>query len=405
MKHSYNSSRRFLILTSDSGFGHRSAANSVARALNYLHPDEANVFIINPLAGRSVPLIIRKSEHDYDRTVLKTPTWYRFTYEISDSRAASSLVESTLVLSLYRNLKQILDEVQPDAVLSTNELFSAPLGALRRYGKQRFPFFTVVTDLADVHALWFNPNPDLLFVASEDVKEQAVGHGIRAEQVVVSGIPVDIAFARGNLEHAKMRRQLGIEPDLRTILFVGSNRVNGIYKNMTYLEDLKMPFQVIAIAGGNEEMYAKIAARQWKYPVHLEKFVTNMPDWMAASDILVTKAGGLILSEGMAAGLPAILIDNLPGQESGNVRYILEHNAGARVENRYDFLAVLNRWLGNNGAYLKTLTEQVRKIGHPGSALEIADLFWNSTHSTFERVTARYDRNAAAYFQGKNDIH
>jgi len=398
----FNSVKRFLILTSDSGYGHRSAANSVARALLQLHPEGAKVFIINPIESGSSPVFLRKTEHDYDRTVLKSPQWYRFTYEISDSRAASSLVEGTLVISLYRNLKRILAEIRPDAVLTTNELFNAPVGALRRYGKQIFPFFTVVTDLADVHAMWFNPNPDYFFVANESVKTQALANGIHSDRVIVSGIPVDIRFTQRGIDKEQLRRSLGIDPDLTTFLFVGSKRVNGIYENLKYLENLSSPVQAVVVAGGDDELYASIARRTWKILVHAERFVTNIPEWMAAADILVTKAGGLILSEAMAAGLPVILVGNLPGQESGNVRYILENKAGARVENRSEFLSVVERWLQNNHAYLTDVTENARKMGHPASSIEIADMLWHSGFQSRTLYSYRHLHDHMPSFQQKD---
>ena len=397
-----NPVRRFLILTSDSGFGHRSAANSVAKALQCEHPEDSNVRIINPITERFAPNFLRKSEHDYDRLVLKTPKWYRFTYEISDSRAASSLVEGTLVLSLYQSLNQILSEVRPDVVLSTNELFNAPMGALRRYGRQWLPFHTVVTDLADVHAMWFNPNPDIFYVANETVKAQAMAYGIAPERVVVSGIPVDPRFARKASQKTELRASLGIGENLATILFVGSKRVSGIYENLETLENLSLPFQVVVVTGGDDGLYEKATGRTWNYPVRIEKFVDNMPEWMAASDILVTKAGGLILSEAMAAGLPVIMIDNLPGQESGNMRYILEHHAGSSAEEGSELLDVVRNWLRDERAILNVVTENARKIGHPSSAIDIAHMLWQSSFAqqplkTFSRSVATPPSNRKAF--------
>ena len=371
--------RRFLILTSDSGFGHRSAANSIAKALQSEHPEDSKVWIVNPIEERYSPTYLRRNEHNYDRMVVESPEWYRFTYEISDSRVASSLVEGTLVLSLYQSLKQVVSEVHPDVVLTTTEMFNAPMGALRRYGRQLLPFHTVITDLADLHAMWFNPSPDLFYVANETVKAQAVAYGIAPERVVISGIPVDIRFARKTSSKKDLRVTLGIDESLPTFLFVGSKRVDGIFENLEFLEYLSLPFQVVVITGGDDALYAKVTGRAWRFPLRIEKLVDNMPEWMSAADILVTKAGGLILSEAMAAGLPVIMIDNLPGQESGNVRYILEHRAGARVEEGSELLEVVREWLSDDRATLQAVTENARKLGHPASAIDIAQMLWQSS--------------------------
>lgn len=84
-----------LILTSDSGFGHRSAANSIAKALMLLHPQEAEVAIVNPIFEQPTNRFLKKTELNYDKMVSNYPSWYRLTYEISDSRSASTIVEGT----------------------------------------------------------------------------------------------------------------------------------------------------------------------------------------------------------------------------------------------------------------------------------------------------------------------
>ena len=121
--------KRLLLLTSDSGFGHRSAASSIARALELRHAQEAEILVFNPILEENTIWFLRKSELNYDRTVVQSPGFYRFTYRISDSRPASSVVESALALLLRRNIQQILGKFSPDGILNTSQLLNAPIGA------------------------------------------------------------------------------------------------------------------------------------------------------------------------------------------------------------------------------------------------------------------------------------
>ena len=248
--------KRFLILTGDAGFGHRSAARSVAAALKAQHPGSAEVHIINPVTERQAPSFLRQTQVNYDQTVLKNPDWYRFTYDISDNRAASSLVESVLTVMLFRNMQQLLAEFEPHAILTTINLFNAPLGSVLHLLQKPIPFFTVVTDLADVHKMWFQASPDRIFVATEAVREQALQTGIAAHKVNVSGIPVDprLAEPADQKEKAQLRLSLGLQPDLPTLLFVGSRRVAGIYECLEALQGCSRPVQVLLAAGGNEAL-------------------------------------------------------------------------------------------------------------------------------------------------------
>ena len=99
---------------------------------------------------------------------------------------------------------------------------------------------------------------------------------------------------------------------------------------------------------------------------------------MMASDVLVTKAGGLIVSEGLAAGLPILLIDYLPGQEEGNVRYLLSHQAGALVQNVGEFKALMAYWLQEDGFRLNQIARDSAALGHPEAALTIAKAMWDA---------------------------
>jgi len=369
----------FLLLTSDSGFGHRSAANSIAKALMMRHANEAVVSVINPIFDRPTFPLLQKAELNYDRNVMNFPGWYRLAYEISDTRSASTLVESTLTLALYGNIQRLIRDMQPCAIASTNQMFNAPVGAILHFMKHKLPYYTVVTDLADVHSLWFNSKPDRFYVASEWVKSKAIASGISPDKIFISGIPVDPEFGLNDLSREEMRLKLGLNPNLTTLLIVGSRRVSGIPDYLGALEMVSQPFQVVVIAGGDNELYEKLMHRNWGFPIHVKNFVTNVPEWMSCADILVTKAGGLILSEGLAAGLPIILVDYLPGQEEGNVRFILDNQAGAMVETPWRFYCLVDSWLKDNQLLLNAIAMNSRRLGHADSAFVIAEALWQAS--------------------------
>ncbi|MGB7537026.1 MAG: glycosyltransferase [Anaerolineales bacterium] len=370
--------KRFLILTSDTGFGHRSAANSVAKALERLHPGESETTIVNPIHEDSGLQLLKETERNYDHDIKNNPSWFRFAYSILDSRPASALVENTLILALSGTMRRLIRGIQPDAVLNTNQLFNAPAGTAMNSMIGKPPFYTVVTDLADVHTLWFNRDPDHFFVASEQVRSKAVAHGIPSSHISISGIPVDPDFGIRRIPQPEMRRRLGLDPQLTTLLFVGSRRVRGIFQHLEALEKVAHPIQVIVLTGGDDDLLEKIGAHPWSYPLRAMPFVTNIPEWMGCADILVTKAGGLILSEGFAAGLPIILIDSLPGQEEGNVRFILDHQAGVQVEYPRGLACQVDSWLRGDGMLLKTYASASRRLGNPDAALVIADALFKA---------------------------
>jgi UDP-N-acetylglucosamine:LPS N-acetylglucosamine transferase len=370
--------KRFLILTSDSGFGHRSAADSIAKALELRHPQDVLTSVVNPIIERPTSIILQKIELGYDRTVRDYPKLYRLAYELSDRRSASALIESTLKLTLHKNIQQLIHEMKPDGIISTNEMFSAPIGTALNVMKKRPPFFMVVTDLADVHSMWFNSKPDRFFVASELVRSKAIASGISPRKIFISGIPVAPFYASEHMPQSELRMKVGLDPQLTTLLVVGSQRVSGIYAHLEALEMVMHPFQVVVIAGGDNDLYEKINQHKWRFPILVKNYVNNMPEWMLCADLLITKAGGLILSEGLAAGVPIVLIDYLPGQEEGNVRFVIDHQVGAIAENPWDFSLLLDSWLRDQQRHLKAVAKNSRRLGRPDAAFVIADALWQA---------------------------
>jgi 1,2-diacylglycerol 3-beta-galactosyltransferase len=368
--------RKFLILTSDSGFGHRASANAIAKALVRAHPREAAPYIINPIFEDSASRWLQKAEENYDSNVKDYPSLYKFAYEASETRSIRTMIESTLTLALNKTLQCLVRDIRPDAIVSTNQMFNAPVSAVLEYLGVRIPVFTVVTDLADVHSLWFTDGPDRFYVASERVRERALENEVPPENIIISGIPVDPDFADIPTDRVTLRQKLGLSPELTTLLFVGSKRVSGILEDLDALNSAEPRFQVTAIAGGDEDLYRALLSRKWRFPIRIENFVSNMPDWMHCADLLVTKAGGLILSEGLAAGLPIILVDVLPGQEESNVDYILQNQAGVLAEYPAQLRRWVNIWLAEENKVLKNIASRARQLGQPNAATTIAGDLW-----------------------------
>jgi len=373
--------KRCLIITSDAGFGHRSAALSVAKALEVLYPGQVEILVTNPIQESNTPTVMKPIEKGYDRSVRFSPGLYRLSYEVSDSRLVSEVVEGALALMLQRIMADTIREFKPDVILNTNEMFNTPIGRVLQETGARTPSFTVVTDLADVHSLWFSPEPDRFFIANEWVKVKALESGVPEGKLVTSGIPVSPDFSLNQVEKQALRGSLGLDPHRLTLLFVGSNRVSNLQDYLQVLESFPTPVQAVVIAGGNDELYKKLVDSHFDFPVEVRNFEKNVPQWMMASDILVTKAGGLIVSEGLAAGLPILLIDYLPGQEEGNVRFLLSHQAGALVQNVGEFRAMIDYWLQEDASRLSQVARASAALGHPEAAMTVARVMWDAAVS------------------------
>lgn len=378
------SKKRILILTADAGFGHRIAANAVAKAMESLYGDGVVTEIINPLEDRRAPFFLRDSQADYDKLVRNVPELYRFGYDASDTTVTSAIVESALTVLLYEVIRDVVRKFKPDVIICTYPLYQSPLEAVSIMHNRDIPLITVVTDLATVHRIWFNRSVAACLVPTEIVKNLALQYGLSESQVRVTGIPVNPLLAQEKRPVEEIRRELGWREDLVTVLAVGSKRVDRLLDTLNVLNHYGQPMQLVVVAGNDKELYAALRSIEWHVPVHLYNYVSNVPVMMRAADCLVCKAGGLVITEALAAGCPMMLIDVIAGQETGNADYVVESGAGDLARSDAEVLEVFSHWMSDDRKLLKERAGIAQSLGKPLAAFDIAEL---AHHYLSESIT------------------
>jgi len=369
--------RKILIQTGDAGLGHRSAAEALQKAFENQFGDMCEVTINNPLNHPDIPDIIRQSQSDYDEIVKAIPDLYRLGFDISDAKLPVSLMESGFNLVLLDVMRETIAKYQPDLILTTYPIYPAPLTALQESDNLDLPVIATVTDLVTVHHVWFHTNLNLLTVPTKIVYQKALEAGMRHEQMNITGIPVDPAIHYLKDSPVKdLRRDLGWEEGTTTLLVVGSPRITDLMEILREIDTSQVVFQFALVAGGNDDLYAKFQSTRWEHPAIIYNFVDYMPRLMRAADMIICKAGGLIVTESLASGLPLMLVHVLPGQERGNVDFVLDHDAGALCESPCEASETLSRWFGNNQAELNTIAQNAAGAGRAEAALEIARIAW-----------------------------
>ena len=386
--------KRVLILTADFGFGHRNAANAIAAALRECYGDGCQVEIVNPLEDQRAPLILRDDQAGYDKQVSQMRDFYKLRYQFSDSPFPVAILERAFTVMLFEIIRDIVTRIRPHVALSTHTMFAAPLHAYITLRRLAMPLLNVVTDLTQVHRLWFNEGVDLCLVPTDEVYEQALTCGLAQEQIQVTGIPVNPDIARQTRPPDAIRGELGWAPGLTTALVVGSKRVKNIIQALHVLNHSGLPLQLVLVAGGDDELFSQFRAIEWHTLAHIYNYVENMPDFMRASDLIVSKPGGLIATEAMASGLPLLIIDVTPGQEIGNADYIVRHGVGELAGEPSAALEILYHWLDRDGALLAERASNASALGRPRSAYHVAELAWQAAERgrPLPTTTRRLDR-------------
>jgi 1,2-diacylglycerol 3-beta-galactosyltransferase len=377
--------KRIIILSADAGFGHRVAANAVAAALKELYPDECEVEILNPLDDKRTPFFLKDSQADYDNVITNMPELYRLGYDFSDSTVPSVLVDSALSVLLFEVMRDMIKKHQPDAIVTTYPLYQSPLLAVTSVSKLEVPVLTVVTDLVTVHRLWFNDDVDACLVPTEEVRSLALEYDIPPEKIHITGIPVHPNLSKEKRSQAEVRRELGWREDLPTFLAVGSRRVDRLMEMLNVFNHFGAPLQLAVVAGKDKELFRELQENEWHVPVHLYEFIENMAPLMHAADAVVCKAGGLIVTEALATGTPLMLVDVLPGQETGNAEYVVKNGAGDLVDEPILVLEALYHLLQKDARLLEERAQNARQLGRPESAYTVASMAWQAANS--QRIT------------------
>lgn len=381
--------KKILILSADAGYGHRAAANAVAQALAERYGDACSVAIVNPLEDRRAPGLLRFAQGDYDRMIRESPDLYRFGYQASDGAVPIGIAEQALIVMLYSALRETLAQQRPDAIVTTYPLYQAPLAAIAALTREFIPVLTVVTDLVTVHGLWFNDDVDKCLAPTAAVQSKALESGLAPERVEITGLPVNPALARP-ADRKALRDRLGWRQDRFVALMAGSTRVTRLEPVAQALNHSGLPLELALVAGGDEALRQRWADAEWHAPAHVYGYVSDMASLMLAADFIACKAGGLIVSESLAAGLPLLLVEAIPGQETGNADYVVRGGAGELVDNPLDALITVFHWLDRGGVELAQRAEKARSLGNPQAAFRVADLAWGAAQQGPQRRERRW---------------
>lgn len=381
--------KKILILTADAGFGHRSTANALCRAFELRHGDAAQVIIVNPLDEPGALPFMRSAENDYDKLAREWPQFYKLGYKMSDLRLTTNVTEMAYVMMMYDVIARLMKQHAPDVVVVTFPTYQYPVAAYRRISGRNVPMATVVTDLVSLQKMWFSQSADLCLVPTEIAAALARERDLDPQSIHVTGLPVNPALAEVPASKAAARRALGWPEDTFTLLAVGSKRVERLDTFTHVVNHAGHDLHLVGVAGGNDDLYQTWGATAWHVPATVYDFVGNMPELMHAADGVITKAGGLIVTESLACGLPLLLTQFIPGQETGNARFVVDEGAGDLTLEPLKLLEALAHWLADDKRLFQERAAQAGRLGKPEAALTAADLIWQLAEDGASRRRSR----------------
>jgi processive 1,2-diacylglycerol beta-glucosyltransferase len=366
---------KILIFTASTGGGHKRAAAAFKDSVQRISPD-TEIIIVDGLA------LAGKLYNDFicdGYTVIakKAPHFYGLIYNNSNKKSKLNDLCNFANNSKGEFLVPTIEEHNPDAILSCHPFVTTMLGNLKTKGKISAPIFALITDFAP-HYTYIAEGIDHYIVSSQEMVNVLTNkYGLSKDNVHSFGIPVFDKFAQPS-DKEELRKKLGLNEKLPTVLFMaGSFGVNEVLKFYESIATKEPHLQFIVITGKNPRLYHRFE-KIINSNTTLLMYVNNVNEYMHSADIIITKPGGLTISESLQSSLPMAIYSAFPGQEAENTVYLVKSGAAIVLDKNPGY--AISTLLKDKNA-LKTMSENCKKICPKNPSQKLYDLICQVVNS------------------------
>lgn len=354
---SHPNAPKILIISSDTGGGHRSAAAALVEGVQRFWKGQSAVVRVVKAVEESHRITARLV-NIYNWVLRNKQHWMKYLYWL-----INRIRPETREFFHKRCIdfcKQQFERWCPHVVVSvhplTQHIFARVLKELHL--SNQVPLVTVVTDPCyGFWEGWACNDVTLYLVANEEAKQQLMDYGVHPDKIKISGMPVHPKFHFAGEEAAKAaRKAFGLDPEKFTVFvnagWIGGGNVPEIFRELIKGE---LDIQAIFLAGKNDELKAE--AEEWaktaKFPVKVIGYSENIEQIMNAANVMISKLGGLTTFEALSCRLPIIADTTTPPmpQEAGTVNLIAKRGAGVLLERVTDIVPTIRSMMSDSIKY------------------------------------------------------
>jgi len=349
------------------GNGHKIAARAI---MEYLDEQKVPRIIIDFLCF-SNKLCKYLCSNAYDIVSNNFHVVCKLMYNLTNrNRKYSRFVKFIDAVSMksFDKVAPYLNDNMPDISICTHFFPATILSKLRDKGLYLGKIYVIVTDYG-LHKMWYNQKIDRYFVPNMKVREALLEMGATKKQIIVSGIPVFKKFQEDK-EKEQIFKKVGINNSKFTLLVVGSaisdkqaaQLLEGIYQT-------DMELNVLLVAGRNKALLKKLESLSSNSKLTLKKYgyIDNIDEMMTIADLMLTKPGGLTVSEALAIGVPLLMFNPIPYQETNNAAYIAEKGAGVLATSIDHAIQLIQKYYASP-SNLEKMRQNAYKIAKPKAA-------------------------------------
>jgi len=364
-----NKKPHIVFLFSDTGGGHRSAAQAIIEALEIFYPYQVTTEMVDFFIEYAPPpLDLAPATY---AQMGQLPELWKLGYKMSNGKRRSEAIQEVLWPYVRKSTERLVKEHPCNLFVSVHPLVNTPI--LRALEDDSTPYLTVITDMVTTHAFWYNTRASMILTPTEEALARGLQIGIDPERIKVVGQPISDAFRKPTASKTELRLKLGWHQDLPVVLIIGGGEGMGpLEATVRAVDSANLPLKMVVVAGRNNALKDRLDEADYRTPHEILGFVENMPDLMNAADIIITKAGPGTISEAFVAGLPIILYSRMPGQEDGNINYVVDKAAGVWAPEPEDVVKTLKNWIDH--PMLRNAIASISKsLARPDASKNIAD--------------------------------
>ncbi len=356
-----------LFALSDTGGGHRSAALAISAALAEESAGTLSSHVMDTLLATNVPLV-RNSPKLYDNLSTRWLPIYNTGFRMTNSRPWFELISGLFDIRVTPRTARFLQTLHPQLVVATHPLTQRFIDSARRRYRIPLHLVTVVTDLVSLHYSWMYKGVDLCLVPTDEAYDLMRRRGMPVSKMQRTGFPVHPKFTRNTTTPATARQALALDAHRFTLLLMGGGVGSGrLHELVPVLERVYPDYHLLVITGKNRALYQQLAAGARSPHTRLFGFVDNMDELMAASDIVITKAGPGTLMEALVMRRPVIITQAVGVQEQGNIDFVQQRNLGLFCPTADEICAAIHT-LSAPDRYARTVANLQDGVPRDGAA-------------------------------------
>lgn len=361
-----------LFLTAATGGGHVKAALALMKQMEKQIPD-CKTNLVDSLKYIN-PIVDRLITGTYLITIRKTPGIYGKLYDISEKDEYVTDLVKVFNNILSRRLYRLFEQQVPSAVICTHTIPLQMLSRLKVKGLLNIPLIGIVTDFSN-HYFWKLDGIDAFIVPHEFIKQDMLKMGIPESRVYTCGIPVAEDFLTTSGDKRQALENLGLENKPTLLLMGGSLGFGDIRTVFASLLSVRRDIQIIVVAGSNKKLKASLEniAQNSDKNIRVFGYTDRISELMDASSLLITKPGGITISEALVKKLPILIMTPIPGQEERNARFLINAGASVRITQCDDMEAMLEKIL-DKPYIMQNMSEAAAKLARPHACEDIAGI-------------------------------